>query len=205
MTTNAVIESKIAQEISRVLRELGLAPPGYDCQVSLRRDGRKKRKDAAFDTNWDADTDSIRIEFSPMKEVAENSGETFTAEAGISVNDRLADIVRALNRAEGRPGYDFVSLKWFRDSALPNESIAWADEVSARHDLLREAIDRRWILTSKIANPRPPNFPVTAIRLNRSMPEVGNILGGHTGGLQAFRPIAIRGEALSATVLRDRR
>jgi hypothetical protein len=205
MTTNAAIELRIAREISGALREMGLAPAGYQCQVSLRRGTRKKRKDAVFDANWDAGIDSVQIAFSPMDEAAENTGETMTDGAGMSVDTRLADTVRALNRAEGRPGYDFVSLKWFRDAALPSDNIPWANDASARHEALREAIDRRWILTSKIANPRPPHFPVTAIRLNRTMPEVSDIIGGDRGGLAAFRPIAIRGESLSATVSRDRR
>jgi hypothetical protein len=117
----------------------------------------------------------------------------------------LSDLVRALDRAEGRPGYEFVSLKWFRDAALVHEGFSWASDEFARHDVLREAIDRRWILTSKVANPRPPHFPVTAIRLNRQMPEVQIVLGGHAGSRPAFRPLSIRGEPLSATVLRDRR
>jgi len=122
-----------------------------------------------------------------------------------SADGRLTDLIRALDRAEGRPGYEFVSLKWFRDNALLHEGFAWAADEAARHDALREAIDRRWILTSKVANPRPPHFPVTAIRLNRQMPEVNATLGGRPGGLPAFRPVPIRGESLSATVLRDRR
>ena len=205
MTTNAAIELGIARKISGALREMGLVPVGYECQVSLHRGKRKKRKDAAFGPNWDADIDSVQIAFSPMDEEAESADEAMTDVAGMSVDTRLADTVRALNQAEGRPGYEFVSLKWFRDSALPSENIPWANDASARHEALREAIDRRWILTSKIANPRPPHFPVTAIRLNRTMPEVSDIIGEDRGGLAAFRPIAIRGESLSATVLRDRR
>ena len=122
-----------------------------------------------------------------------------------STEDRLTDTLRALERAEGRPGYEFVSLKWFRDTALLYEGFSWAAGEFARHDVLREAIDRRWILTSKVPNPRPPHFPVTAIRLNRQMPEVNAGLGGRPGNLPGFGPVAIRGEPLSASVLRDRR
>ncbi|HLJ65594.1 MAG TPA: hypothetical protein VKT70_15895, partial [Stellaceae bacterium] len=93
----------------------------------------------------------------------------------------------------------------FRDTALPQEGVAWAGDESTRYDVLREGIDRRWILTSKIPNPRSPHFPVTAIRLNRQMPEVNTALGSPAGNPQAFRPVPIRGESLSATVLRARR
>jgi hypothetical protein len=43
-----------------------------------------------------------------------------------SVEDRLSNLVRALDRAEGRPGYEFVALKWFRDTALVHEGLSWA-------------------------------------------------------------------------------
>jgi hypothetical protein len=208
MSTNADVESEIAQKIPEFLRKLGLLPEGYQCEVHFHRGNRKKRRDATFEGNWNPDADSIRIVFSPMEEEVESAiaASSKTANPG-SVEDRLSDLVRALDRAEGRPGYEFVSLKWFRDAALAHKGLPWAADESARHDVLREAIDRRWILTSKVANPRPPHFPVTAIRLNRQMPEVSAMLGSgsRTGSLPAFRPVPIRGESLSATVLRDRR
>ncbi len=209
MTTNADVESDLAQRIPEFLRELRILPTGYQCEVHLHRGNRKKRRDAEFEGNWDPDTDSIRISFSPMEEEIET--ETSAGSASLktanpaSAEDRLSDLVRALDRAEGRPGYEFVSLKWFRDTALVHEGFPWALDEFARHDVLREAIDKRWLLTSKIANPRPPHFPVTAIRLNRQMPEVNAALGTRTGSPPAFHPVTIRGEALSATVLRDRR
>ena len=209
MTTNADVELRLAHHIPELLRESGILPEGYQCDVHLRRGNRKKRRDAAFEGNWDPDTDSIRIAFSPMEEAIETAtgrvaGACETANPG-GAEDRLADLLRALDRAETRPGYEFISLKWFRDAALVHEGFHWAGAEFARQDVLREAIDRRWILTSKVANPRPPHFPVTAIRLNRQMPEVNAVLGNRAGSLPAFRPVPIRGEPLSATVLRDRR
>ena len=50
-----------------------------------------------------------------------------------------------------------------------------------------------------------PMFPVTAIRLNRSLPEVRRLLGVAGDAAPRVKPVAIRGEALSATVLRERR
>lgn len=209
MTSNADIESEIARSLSSILRELRILPDGYQCDVHLHRGSRKKRRDADFEGNWDPDIDSIRIECSQLEEEdailpGKVAGSSAKAKAA-SVETRLADLLRALDRAEGRPGYEFVSLKWFRDSALAHEGFTWAADETARHDVLREAIDRRWILTTKVANPRPPNFPVTAIRLNRQMPEVIAALGGRPGGNAVFHPVPIRGESLSATILRDRR
>ena len=203
MVTNVDVERKLAQRIPELLREVGILPAGYQCEVHLHRGNRKKRRDAEFEGNWDPDTDSIRIECSPMEEET-NAASTQTTNRA-SAEDRFSDLIRALDRAERRPGYQFISLKWFRDSALGHEGFAWAADEFARHDVLREAIDRRWILTSKVANPRPPQYPVTAIRLNRQMPEVNAALGSHAGSLPDFRPVSIRGEPLSATVLRDRR
>jgi hypothetical protein len=209
MLANADVELELARGISEVLRELGLEilPDGYQCEVHLHRGNRKKRRDAEFQKTWDPDEDSIRIGFSRIEEAIEQPATTgkyhFVRRA--LTEDWLSDLVRALDRAERRPGYEFVSLKWFRDNALLHEGFSWAADEFARHNALRDAIDRRWILTSKVANPRPPNFPVTAIRLNRQMPEVNAILGSGTVSLCGFRPVPIRGEPLSATVLRDRR
>jgi hypothetical protein len=119
--------------------------------------------------------------------------------------DPQSDLVRALNRAESRPGYSFVALKWFRDSALTSEGFTWAAVDSERQAVLRSAIDKRLILTSKVPNPKSPQFPVTAIRLNRLMPEVKAILETPGNALPDFKPMPIRGGDLSATVLRDRR
>ncbi len=126
-------------------------------------------------------------------------------EPGTSLTDRLSDLIRALDHAESRPGYSFVALKWFRDTILPEESFLWAGDESTRQAVLRGAIDRQLILTSKTPNPKSPQFPVTAIRLNRLMPEVKAILGSSEAGVSDFRPVSIRGESLSQTVLRDRR
>jgi hypothetical protein len=207
MVTNANVELELAQSIRVYLRKLGILPAGYQCDIHLHRGNRKKRRDVEFEGNWDPDTDSIRIAFSPMEEEIATDKVVPSSEATNpkSAEDRLSDTLRALERAEGRPGYEFVSLKWFRDTALVHEGFSWVADELARHDVLREAIDRRWILTSKVANPRPPHFPVTAIRLNRQMPEVSAALGSRAGNLPGFRPVAIRGESLSATVLRDRR
>jgi hypothetical protein len=209
MGTNIDVESEIAQLIPDLLRKLGILPNGYQCEVHLHRGNRKKRRDAQFEGNWDPDVDSIRIAFSPAeKDVESAAGDVASPSIPAKLDpaeDRLSDVLRALDRAEGRPGYEFVSLKWFRDTALASEGLSWAADTSVRHDVLREAIDRRYILTSKVANPRPPNFPVTAIRLNRQMPEVSTALGSRASRPPAFHPVPIRGGPLSETVLRDRR
>jgi hypothetical protein len=124
--------------------------------------------------------------------------------AGVPVHPAEAELLKALHRAESTPGWNFVSLKKFRDETLPREDIQFLRSDIERQDALRAAIERRLILTSKIQNPKAPQFPVTSIRLNRMMREVQEVLGESKRDLD-FHPIRIKGEPLSETVLRERR
>jgi hypothetical protein len=176
-----------------------LIPKGYRVHVSLvDKKGRKKRKTASAD-NWSPDLGEVRLNFEP-----DASADLIAKKSDAKASEPTSDLVRTLDRVEFRPGYQFVALKWFRDVALPGESFEWAQSDSVRQDLLREAIEKRLILTSKVPNPKSPQFPVTAIRLNRLLPEIQAILGEHVADSD-FRPVDIRGERLSATVLRERR
>lgn len=227
MKTVKDVELQFQVKVAEVLKEVGLLPNGYQCSVRLHGKERDKRRTASFEANWFPESDSINIRFElvevahrfPRYAVEEQPREhgvanpqaasavpanEASAPAGIG-SDPLSDLVRVLDRVESRPGYDFVALKWFRDTALPSEGLYWAGDDSERQNVLREAIDKRMILTSKVPNPRSPQFPVTAIRLNRLLPDVKAILGNQSDGLPDFQPIAIRGENLSATILRDRR
>jgi hypothetical protein len=115
-------------------------------------------------------------------------------------------LVVALAKAENDPQLGFVSLKWFRDTYLPRQGYGWSVAQENRQRLLDDAINmKKWILTSKVPNPKNPQYPVTAIRLNRSLGEVRRILEQEEGVASAFAPIAIQGELLSETVLRERR
>jgi hypothetical protein len=107
----------------------------------------------------------------------------------------VAELVRALDRAEARPRYQFVALTWFRDLVLPGVGFQWTQSESLRHEVLKAAITRGFVLTSK----------VTAIRLNRLLPEVQAILSQAPSTENDFEPVSIQGENLSATVLRERR
>ncbi len=216
MKTVKDVELQVQTKVTQALKEVGLLPDGYRCRVRLHGKERDKRRTASFATNWSPDTDSINIRFKPVEEQPEENNAANTqgtpilvpgnaATSAGSPRDPMSDLVCTLDRLESRPGYDFVALKWFRDTALPGEGFSWANADSERQNILREAIDKRMILTSKVPNPRSPQFPVTAIRLNRLLPDVKAILGTENDGLPDFQPIAIRGENLSATILRDRR
>jgi len=205
------MEVQVEERVSGALRELDILPEGYRCSVRLRGEKRDKKRPASFEKNWSADTDSIYIKFERIPEqpladrqLSPQGSAAAAPSKAISPSDTpTSDLIRALDRAESRPGYDFVALKWFRDTALPAEGFSWVGFDSVRH-ILREAIDKRLILTSKVPNPKSPQFPVTAIRLNRLMPEVRAILGSDERPFD-FQPVPIRGENLFLTLLRDRR
>lgn len=211
MKTYKDIEKQVAEEIYAPLRKLGLLPEGYRCTVKLQGKKNRKRRTASFsEKNWSPDTNSIYISFKPISEEpeAETQGAKENTPARrfprLPDTSPISDLVRALDQAESRPGYKFVALKWFRDVAVPSAGFSWTSEESIRQ-ILADAIDRRLILISKVPNPKSPQFPVTAIRLNRLMPEVAAILGIQETSVRDFQPVAIRGENLSATVLSDRR
>jgi hypothetical protein len=216
MGTIKEVENKAeeSEKLYDALRELGFLPRGYGYLVRVRGESRKKRQSASFENSWSPDRDSIQITFvaqpgqpqqaSQPAVRAASSAVTDPKPKSGSLSDPVSDLIKALDRAECQPGYNFVALKWFRDTNLPSEGFAWANAASVR-DALRDCIDKRLILTSKVPNPRSPEFPVTAIRLNRLKPEVRAILGTEDAAMPDFQPVPIRGESLSATVLRERR
>jgi hypothetical protein len=224
------LEPKLAQKLesplTNILHELRYTVPGqYQLRVSLLdANGRKKRSNASAD-NWSPASGRIEIRFEPVP------GEQKMARAGVSceavnkpdpqvsrfpdgfrgpdtfISQVEIDVLKSLSKAESTPGWNFVSLKKFRDEVLPSESfppgapqptdVEWQNAI-------RNAIDKRLILVGKVPNPKSPQFPVTSIRVNRLLPEVQEVLGLPKTDLD-FRPIRIKGEPLSATVLRERR
>jgi hypothetical protein len=213
-------ENKLSNPLKDLLREFSFSVPKHGrLRVSLiQGNGRKKRSDAAAES-WSPESDRLQIWFEPAKgrfvpEEAAKSAEGLTQPAKSEQSkvfranpssDPISDLVAALDRAESRPGWDFVALKKFRDEALVSEGFRWSVSDTSRQEVLRDAIESRFVLVSKVPNPKSPQFPVTAIRLNRLMPEVQRILGRQPNLDSDFAPVEIRGEGLSATILRERR
>lgn len=203
---------------SVICKELPQAA-GFSLEVEIYERDRKKRRDASRD-GWHPGSGEIRIRFgSPMANQAsaihstaddqnDNSGESELDALGKEAVEKsvsLERLVKALDSAERRPNFDFVALKWFRDSFLPAEVPECANSPEMRDGILRNAIGNRVILTSRVPNPKSPAFPVTAIGLNRQHPDVIAILGAPGTCDLDFMPIQISGEDLSDTVLRERR
>jgi hypothetical protein len=215
------VESRLESALSAQLQTLlsPLIPDGYRPHFYLHdKNGKKKRKDAAAE-NWSPASGQIQIRFSPCEErsapkaacnefpnEARSTPQPHMTTVVSTPPDPISDLIRALSLAEKRPGFEFVSLKWFRDSALPAGGYKWAESEQNRQDVLRDAIARRLILTSKVPNPKDPQFPVTSIRVNRLMPEVQKILDDSSNPEDLdFRPVEIRGEPMSQTIIRERR
>jgi hypothetical protein len=224
------VEPRFAQELETLLKAT-LKRLGYSIPESLRlrvsllqANGRKKRSNAGADTWVPESAERMQLwlepstaertvfptEVSQPPEVLSLPNSTRaeasqgTASAGVQVHPAEAELLRALDRAESTPGWSFVSLKKFRDEILPSEDVPSLHSDVERQNVLRTAIDKRLVLKGKVLNPKSPQFPVTTIRLNRLMPEVQEVLGHPKRGLD-FHPIHIKGEPLSATILRERR
>jgi hypothetical protein len=204
--------------LSRALQFL--APHGYQAIVELcGENGRSKRRNASAST-WTPDEDEVRIYFERIGGDTEEAEEENERPVGrvrtprtapafedgniddgngslpADMDDRIKELCATLAEAE-RGGHAFIALKWFRDSFLPRKAFSWNQNPESRQMILAEAILRGVVMTSKIPNPKTPAYPTTTIRLNRAeagMPEEA----------QRFRPVAVHGEELAATLDDDR-
>jgi hypothetical protein len=214
----------LAAQLPAALKPLVRLSPrkGFRVQVSLRRgnakDSRQVKQNAPA-SRWLPDSGLVAIMYRPSTPEEDQAAESTVEDVQDSLakpaetapkpaetaSDPVQDIVMALARAEKDPQLGFVSLKWFRDTYLPQQGYPWAAIPDERQRVLVNAIDRNWILTSRVANPKNPQFPVTAIKVNRPLSEVHSILEQEPGPRSGFNPVAMRGEPLSQTVLRERR
>jgi hypothetical protein len=217
----AEFAQKLGSQLKSILRDLSYyLPEHYQVHVSMFSNGRKKKSNAAAN-NWSPESGQIEIRFEPTPqqdkqlnpEISPAKAQSHELPASVSgtdtyVHPAMGELLRALDRAESRPGWNFVPLKKFRDEILPLEPRelipSLRTDVEQRH-MLESGIEQRLILTGKVPNPRSPQFPVTIIRLNRLMPEVRVALGQAARLDSDFQPVEIPGEPLSATILRERR
>ena len=215
------VEVQVSRNLQPTLKS-ALQQVGYSVPLSHRlcvslvdASGRKKRSNAGAD-NWSPDSGRLEIWLEPCPESQVESPVATARDGGlhsqsgrspgpiVDVHPAMAELIMALDRAEARPGWNFVSLKKFRDEFLPSENLNVMRTDVERQEVLRRAIEDRLILTSKVPNPKSPQFPVTAIRLNRLMPQVQMTLGQAEEDSD-FHPVEIRGEPMSATIIRERR
>jgi hypothetical protein len=204
--------SQLPEELKPLIR---LAPPqGIHAHVSLRHPDKKTSRQIKRNapvSSWSPESDLVLISYDtssgetelplPVEEI--KPAEIVRSPEQKQPKDPARELLQALAQAE--TGRQFVSLKWFRDTCLPQKGFLWGTTPEERYRVLVEAIDRRWILTSRIPNPKNPQFPVTAIRVNRPLDEVRTMLDENAKASPVFVPISIPGERLSETVLRERR
>ena len=213
--------TKLETPLADILQELGYAvPQSHQIKASLLdSNGRKKRSNASAD-HWSPALGRIEIRFEPIapeqRQINSATSQPAAKESpakrekllkGIpGVHPAEADLLMALDRAESRPGWNFVPLKKFRDEILPQEHLPSLANTDVHHrSVLESAIEKKFVLVGKVPNPKSPQFPVTTIRLNRLMSEVKAVLGQNGSSDLDFHPVEISGEPLSATILRERR
>jgi len=206
--------SDLEEMIARKLGELSLIPPGFKVQVELQGNNRRKKRSASAD-NWHptrGDIGIFRLEPLDEKQNAAAVQATQPAEAtaihsatasSASAPTSMQELIRCLAVAEALPGYQFIALKWFRDSYLTSQPLAWAGNADLRKKAIAEAIEGGLIVPAKIPNPHQP-FPTTTIRVNRNNPVTRSILGLEPQTGWAFTPVEVRGEPVSETMLRER-
>jgi hypothetical protein len=207
-----------------------ILPPGMRVRVQLEEDGRKKRSTAAAN-NWNPATGEIVLYFEPVDDVPaqthvsgahKDAWKTSAAvehdsSAPSSVNASSSVLARSSGSADGasgevtpaqvrqccdllaeaeRAGKAFVALKWFRDEAVPKSGLPWTTTADSRQRVLAMAIEQGMINTSRIPNPKAPQHPTTTVALNKA--EFGKETSSR------FKPITVRGEPVSYTIMRER-
>jgi hypothetical protein len=189
-----------------------IPPAGAQPHVQLRYrgttpndPGRDMRADAAA-SYWNPIACEARITYEA--DVVSSSAPASRSDPATGVlaeaDEFLSDVIRFVDEAERNAGKRFIALKWFRDQFLSRQSRTWVRDERLRHDALRRATETLAVLTYKEANPVNPEFPVTALKLNRAHPVVRSVLGLSTTSFE-FAPIKIRGEPMSETIIRERR
>ncbi len=220
MKTIGQATTDLEQKLTAILGSLIPQTARLPIRIEIRENGKKKRTDARCSSWRPEASGEILIHFGgalsgPLPEdfaedqssLLSESRSSLEAAAARRMDERGArrlELLASLNKAEQRPGLQFVALKWFRDQFLPAEGSEWTQAPDGRDEALRSAIDDGIVLTHRVPNPKDPRFPTTAIRLNRSHPDVRVALGG---GMTAsgFQPVKIQGKGLSETVLQERR
>ncbi len=154
-------------------------PPGMEAVVRLQPldhdDGRGRR-------GWDPRSGRVLLSFAPRREVEDGGGD-----AG---GDPIADLIAVVAEAERNPLLSFVALKFLRDRLLPQTARAWTRSPQTCQRAIGDAIERGLLWTSKKPNPRNPEFPVTAVHLNRESPAVQEVLARLPAGAAATAPPA---------------
>ena len=165
-----------------------ISPPrGFAISVELRPfEDPDHPGEFAEDSRWDPRHGDVLINYEPGREGGWRDDrregrrgwrDGAPAELPPPPDPELAvkDVVRVLSRAESDPAFTFVALKFLRDQLLPRH-VAWAAIPHEAQIQINRAIDAGAVHTTKVENPRQPQYPVTAVKLNRDSTIVQKVL-----------------------------
>src|SRR5260370_14647921 len=129
---------KLDNALADILQELGYTvPQSHQIKASLLdSNGRKKRSSASAD-HWSPVLGRIEIRFEPIaqqqSQINSQTSQTAAKESSpkaeklskdiAGVLPAEADLLIALDRAESKPGWNFVPLKKFRDALSPQDHL----------------------------------------------------------------------------------
>ena len=189
-----------------------LLPSGMTPKVCLQRKSGRKIKCNADASYWDPAAGDCEVvsyfDSAGNSKPAEKdaAGGTPVDESTTVVEQPLRDLVTALDAAQRDARFrDFVGLKPFRDQYSGRLGHPWCASMTERQNAISKAIERGFIVIRRVAKPKSPDFPTTAIELNREHPAVISILDSTKVERSIFRPLPIRGELLSSMVIAERR
>jgi hypothetical protein len=164
-----------------------LSPPrGFTANVELRPfEDPANPGEFAEDSRWDPRHGDVLITYEPGREDGLRDRRPGWREPAAPLPPppdpaaAIEDVVRVLARAEGDPNLSFVALKFLRDQLLPRK-VAWAMIPHEAQIQINRAIDAGAVITTKVENPRQPQYPVTAVQLNRENELVQRVLAAES-------------------------
>jgi hypothetical protein len=169
MKTSTDIEAAIAHALQAIpqLKIMGALPPVLEPLLHLAPHPGKlvnvlNRRGAAGDGIW--------IGFAP-------AGPETAALAQADRDTMMAALLRVVDQMEHDPKLNFLALKFLRDRLLPDTGIGCFSTPDLCRVAIEEAIHAGLLRTTRIPNPKNPQFPVTAVALNREHAEVQRLLG----------------------------
>lgn len=186
-----------------------LAPPnGLAARIELQRSNGHRIKRTADAGNWDPKDCKAEVFFELEGDESgeADEGEPATEPELVQVENQMRDLILALDAAERDLRFvEFVGLKAFRDQFLVGRGLPWAADRDTRHYALAKAISAGLVLKASVPNPNRPDFPTTAVRLNREHPVASDVLREADADRVPFKPVKIRGKSLSSTIIEERR
>ncbi len=187
---------------------------GYQIRLEILENGRKKLGFVSCE-DWKAEIGEIHIKFTPAPARGQGAfldaiggGDAEDDESGtqgyVYTEQDYSDLVRALHDVETVCKPDPVPLRHFLDSCLPMLDCDWCKWHGGRVNAVRRGIEDGIIFPSWMPDPDNPEALVKGLRLDNYHPFVLKVLYGDGRSRGDFKPVEIRGEPLSQTVIEGR-